>query len=266
MIERIANKQIEQKQSMFAKNPSFLKDNYFSKQIGVNYKLNECMSLKSSAGSFYRIPNMFELFGDRGYTVGNIALKPEQSFNVDASIIGCFQIKKINISAEIIGFHRSVNNLIQWLSYSTQIMYPENIGKAALYGFESNIGLAYSDIYYKCAFSYLQTENKESSVQNLKRRIPAKPEIDISNEIGYNNKKIGMKIYCQYNFTGESYKDLDNQYKNDISRYTNIGATYSKKNISVNFETKNLTDELSQDVYGFPLPGRSFYGRLNFNF
>ena len=266
MIERFENQTNAGKKYIFAKNPEELKKNYFSKQLGLNYKINKKISLKSSAGSFYRIPNMFELFGDKGYTAGNSGLKPEKSFNIDAGAVGVFKLKKISVSAEIIGFYRSVKNLIQWLNYSTQIMFPDNIGKAELRGIESNINISYKSFYYKNSSTVLKTKNKEKAVRDLNRSLPAKPEFDVFNELGFHDKKLGLKLYVQYNFIGKSYKDLDNKFKNDSSELLNAGATYSFKKSSLNIEIKNLTDEMKQDVYGFPLPGISFYAKLNYGF
>jgi len=266
LIENFDNKKLEQKSGVVVKQQSFLKDTFISKQIGINYKINKNAAFKSSFGLFYRVPNMYELFGDRGYSVGNASLKPEKSLNVDAGVIMRGNIDKINITAEIIVFNRSVKDLIQWLSYSTQIMYPENIGKADITGIESNLQLRYSKFYYSGAYTYLDTKNKEASVAGLNRELPYKPKYDTSNEIGYDNKTIGLKIYTQYNYTGESYKDLNNSFKNESHQYWNAGATYLYNKCGFNFEIKNINNELSQDVYGFPLPGRSYYGKLNFNF
>ncbi|HPG30497.1 MAG TPA: TonB-dependent receptor [bacterium] len=263
MIERFENQTNGGKKYAFAKNPEVLKKNYFSKQFGLNYKINKKFSVKSSAGSFYRIPNMFELFGDKGYTVGNSGLKPEKSFNLDAGAVGIFKFENINVSAEIIGFYRSVKNLIQWLNYSTQIMFPDNIGKADLRGIESNLNISYKSFYYKNSSTILKTKNKEKAVRDLNRRLPAKPEYDVFNELGFYSKQLGLKLYVQYNYTGESYKDIDNKFKNESKEFANAGVSYSYKNAAFNIEIKNLTDEMNQDVYGFPLPGRSYYAKIN---
>ena len=265
MYERFNCRKSEQKQNSLLNQQSFLRDSLISRQVGINYSVSESVMLKSSAGIFFRAPSMFELFGDRGYTMGNNSLEQEKSVNIDAGILVKKKIKKFDVLAEIIGFHRNVKNLIQWLSYSSQIMYPDNIGRAELYGLESNIKMECSKIYFSGAYTYMKTENKEAAIQNLKRELPSKPKIDAANEIGYNIKQ-GIKLYIQYNYTGESYKDIDNQFKNDNKSCVNTGVTYTYKKLQSNFEIKNLTDELTQDVYGFPLPGRSFYCRVNYNF
>lgn len=266
LIEYYENKRLSQKDTPFSKDISFIRDTFISKQLGINYNFNTNFIIKASAGSYYRVPNMFELFGDRGFTVGHASLKPEKSNNIDGGIIYHNKFRNINISSEIIFFHRSVENLIQWLNYATQIYYPSNIGKAKLQGIESILSLAFNNFYYKGNYTLLKTENNELSIGKLNKELPGKPNYEVMNEVGYNNLKTGIKIYLQYSWTGESYKDLANNFKNDEKEYVNLGFTYSYNNLQANFEIKNLTDELSQDVYGFPLPGRSYYTKLNFIF
>lgn len=266
LIERYENERLSQKEGPFTKDVSFIKDTFISKQIGVNYNVNNNLILKTSAGSYYRVPNMFELFGDRGYTVGNPSLEPEKSMNIDCGIIYRNNFNRLNFITEVIYFHRSVENLIQWLSYSSQIIFPSNIGKANLQGFESVISLKYNDYYFKGNYAILKTENLEPAIGNLKKELPGKPNYEFMNEIGYNNSKTGIKIYLQYSWIGESYKDLGNNYKNDDKEYLNLGVTYSYNNLQANFEIKNLNNELTHDVYGFPLPGRSYFAKVNFSF
>jgi outer membrane cobalamin receptor len=266
LIERYENKRLSQMEGPFSKDVSFIKDTFISKQIGANYNVNNNLILKTSVGSYYRIPNLFELFGDKGYTVGNASLAPEKSMNIDCGIIYRNNFQRLKFISEIIYFHKNVENLIQWLSYSSQIIYPSNIGKAKLKGIESVVSLTFNDFYFKGNYAILNTENLEPAIGNLKKELPGKPKYEFMNEIGYNNSKAGIKIHLQYNWIGESYKDLGNSFKNESKEYVNIGFTYSYNNLQTNFEIKNLTDELSHDVYGFPLPGISYYGKINFKF
>ena len=112
----------------------------------------------------------------------------------------------------------------------------------------------------------MKTLNKSAVVNGLNKELPAKPKFDFSNELGFDSINLGLKIFANFNYTGESFADLDNRYKNADKKNINLGVVYYKNKLSAALELKNITDELNQDVYGFPLPGRAYYSKLNYNF
>ena len=59
---------------------------FISPQVGVKYVLNAQSHIKANAGRYARIPAFFELFGDRGYFLGNENLRPETGTNIDVGV------------------------------------------------------------------------------------------------------------------------------------------------------------------------------------
>ena len=53
----------------------------------MKYRLTAFLDLKGNIGQFRRVPTLFELFGDRGTTLGNPALTPESSVNWDLGVV-----------------------------------------------------------------------------------------------------------------------------------------------------------------------------------
>ena len=58
-----------------------------SPSLGVKYKLTSDLDLKGNIGRFTRVPTLFELFGDRGTTLGNPELQSERSTNWDIGFV-----------------------------------------------------------------------------------------------------------------------------------------------------------------------------------
>ena len=64
-----------------------LHDHLLSPSLGVKFSLMSYLDLKGNIGRFQRLPTLFELFGDRGTTIGNDKLKPETSVNWDVGFV-----------------------------------------------------------------------------------------------------------------------------------------------------------------------------------
>ena len=46
------------------------------------------LQLRASVGRYFRVPTLFELFGDRGFVVGNEGLDPEWGVGIDGRLPG----------------------------------------------------------------------------------------------------------------------------------------------------------------------------------
>ncbi len=62
------------------------KRNYPSPQIGLKYSPHQWWTLKTNIARCTRVPSFFELFGDRGFFLGNEDLKTERGINFDVGV------------------------------------------------------------------------------------------------------------------------------------------------------------------------------------
>ncbi|MCK4590208.1 MAG: TonB-dependent receptor, partial [Candidatus Latescibacteria bacterium] len=74
------------------------------------------------------------------------------------------------------------------------------------------------------------------------------------------------EIFYDYSYTDENFHDLYN--KVPIERWVihSIGFTVVcpwQRQLKGTFEAKNLTDNQVADLWGYPLPGRSYYVTIN---
>jgi len=117
-------------------------EDYLNPQIGVKYNPLDWLIIKTNLAEYVREPSFFELFGDRGFFVGNPDLKAEKGVNFDAGFEGNWLTKNIwfnRISCNAVYFRSNVDDLITFVYDSRGIGKAENISEARIWGVESQI-------------------------------------------------------------------------------------------------------------------------------
>src|SRR5262249_1546891 len=109
-----------------------------SPSLGVKYQLTSWLDLKGNIGRFNRVPTLFELFGDRGTTLGNPELRPESGTNADIGFV--FERSELGllnrIYFECAYFASKVDDLIVFVQNSQNTARAVNIGSASIRGQE----------------------------------------------------------------------------------------------------------------------------------
>ena len=71
------------------------------------------------------------------------------------------------------------------------------------------------------------------------------------------------KLFAGLNFMDDNYLDTQNVLRVNSRSFLNAGASATfLKRFTTSVEAKNLSNSRVSDVVGFPLPGRSYYGKL----
>ncbi|HEX5036716.1 MAG TPA: TonB-dependent receptor, partial [bacterium] len=91
--------------------------------------------------------------------------------------------------------------------------------------------------------------------------LPGRPRHEASGRATYFNR--WAKIFTDATFQDGNFLDTQNILRVDHRLLMGAGfsVTYPK-NLTWGFEAKNLLSDRVEDVVGFPLPGRSFYGKI----
>lgn len=90
----------------------------------------------ASISSVDRTPSFFELFGDRGSSVGNPELRPEQSLNYDFGVQFSGASEHLDCALSYGFFDRRVDDLISFVQTGLGVAVPQNIADAAIRGHE----------------------------------------------------------------------------------------------------------------------------------
>ncbi len=229
-----------------------------SGKIGVKYTPIHFLSFRSNFSRSYRLPSFTELFGDRGTFVGNPTLSPESTFNWDLGFLA--QWKPVHL--ELSYYLNHVNDLIQLLQTSQYTIQAQNLSKARIQGIEflvsSPLG-SHLDLTGNYTF---QIARNTSGLPGLDGKLlPGRPQHQFNGKVTVHNT--WGKIFSEMNLLDGNYLDTQNILRVNRRVLLASGASvHFLKKMTASFEAKNLLNDLVSDVVGFPLPGRSYYGKL----
>ncbi|MBK8398829.1 MAG: TonB-dependent receptor [Leptospiraceae bacterium] len=250
--------------------------NYRMGLLGILYKNTEnTFSFKANIARERRIPDFLELFGERGSVIGNLSLKPERSVNMDAGFIYDTAKKNIKFTTSIAYFQKNITDMILFVPNSQFSLRPENIDSASIKGVElaQNLTL-FGNWKLESNYTYQKAINT-SDVSYLKGKyLPLRPLHEWHGSIS--RRFDAFELGLENIFIGAVFKDRANEYQNyqEARWLHNLFFTYyfkrsteeDNRELLVSFEVKNITDKRAEDIIGYPLPGRIWYGTLSGKF
>ena len=242
-------------------------ENYVSPQIGLKYRPLNWLTLKTNVAKYVREPSFFELFGDRGFFIGNMDLKAEKGVNSDAG----FEINYLTenewlrrISCNVAYFKSDVDNLITRVYDARGIGKSLNISEAHIEGVEAGINLDF--LKYFCFVgnaTWQDTENRSKIKAFNGKNLPGRYEKSYLGRIEARYE--GFKVYYEKVIEEGLYYDTANLLKAENKEEINAGVSSLFRGILFSFEARNLGDDQYEDFNGYPLPGRSYYFSLKYS-
>ena len=255
------------------------KDNHTSPQLGVAYLLTDGLKLRANYGEAFKMPSAQQLASD--YTVwgthyvGSPNLKPEKSGTYEAGV----DFSYASFDSSVTYFHTDFKDKIE--SYTTEggDKSWQNLGKAEIEGVEGNlsydIGSFFSwDYQIKpyVSLTYLTKYKDKETNDDLKYTS----DLQISYGITVSDFD-GFSANLNLSYTGEqSISDWEGGTGATIEKdsFTVASLTVSKKifdsskygGITLRGEIQNLFNKDCEYVQGYPIPGRSFFLSLKYDF
>ncbi|MDO7743117.1 MAG: TonB-dependent receptor, partial [Pedobacter sp.] len=232
--------------------------------LGYTHEFNDALSFKANAGSAFRAPNVAELAsngvheGVFRYEVGNAALKPEQSYQFDAS----FDYQNQYVSASLGGFANYINNYIYY-SNSGQLresggdeypVYNFVQDNAFLRGIEASLTLhPVSFIHFENGFSYTRATNRTT-----KESLPFIPAAALRNELRFEPKIAGATN--SYLSVG-----IDNFFRQSkIDSFEQASSGYTLLNAAIGTTLKlSKSQDITLYVSGKNLLNKAYYDHLS---
>lgn len=247
--------------------------------------------MKASYEKAYRLPTIEEMFGDEDLEVGDMALKPESSHNVNLNLSynATFGNNIIYVEAGFI--YRDTRDYIQRnilaLSGGKSAATYVNYGKVDTKGFSISARYNFSK-WLSLGGNFTQMNVRDnmktamgSTVANVayRERMPNQPYMFADSDINFYWHGLGGKR----NVLTVTY---DNQYTHKFCYYaSNIGSnnndymvpnqfshnltiSYGIKNgrYNLSFECRNFTNERLYDNFSLQKAGRAFYGKVRIYF
>jgi iron complex outermembrane receptor protein len=243
-------------------------DHLVSPSLGVKFRLTPFLDLKGNIGRFTRVPTLFELFGDRGTTVGNPTLKPEKSVNWDLGFVLELPSHGIldRVFLEYAYFASEAEDLIVFIQNSQATAQARNISAASVKGHEISWSLTawhHLRLYGNYTFQKARDTSDTFSRGNA---LPGRPRHELHQALELFTK--WGKIVYGFDYIAKNFLDRANAFVVDGRALHNLSLSLFPfgKAFRLTFEAKNITNNQVEDFRGFPLPGRSFFGTIEGRF
>jgi len=205
--------------------------------------------LKGNWGKGYKLPSLYQIYGDGGVlTAQNKDLKPEKSTGYDAGFEQpLFDILKINVTY----FENKYRDMIDY-DLSTWPGKYINKSKVKTYGYESLVSFTpFKALTLSGGYTYLKAIDEETDTQ-----LPRRPVHQGNGSVTFTTDKLSLSVIGTY--TGER-KDSGNVTLDDYF-IADLALQYAlTPQLTVSAKAENIADKKYQQVYGYTMPGRSFY-------
>jgi len=251
--------------------PTMAQEDFLSPSLGVKYKLLTWLDLKGNVGRFARVPTLFELFGDRGVTLGNPNLMSERGTNWDVG----FTLEAPSFGPidrlffEYAYFRSAVDDLIVFVQNSQATARAENIGAASITGHEMSwSATAWRHLRLFGNYTFQDAEDT-SDTFHRGNALPGRPRHELHQgfELFADVGKLVYEFdYIAKNFLRRANAPFFDVVDNRLLHNLSLTVLPWGKRLKLTFEVKNITDNRVVDVRGFPLPGRSFFGTVEGRF
>lgn len=243
-------------------------DTLASPRLGLRWDALPGLSLRANAGRFYRVPTFLELFGNTGTILGNPDLEPESGWSADLGVR--YQLIPLWL-LEVTGFLRDTKDLIVFEQNSQRTSIAMNVSRARALGMELSASgrVRWLDLQGNFTFQDLEDRSRIPFLRG--NDLPGRPRRQ-----GFGRASLSpfpVEPFFEIDFTGENFLDRANLVKAPNRTVLNAGYSFDFGSFVVRLaglkalaEIKNLTDNRILDLAGFPLPGRSFFGSMTYEF
>jgi vitamin B12 transporter len=258
-----------------------------SGRLGARVALAPWLQLRGSAGRYFRPPTLIELFGDRGFFVGNEGLVPERGTAVDGGLVFDLRGAELDAYVQVAGFATRSEDLIQWVAAGS-VSRPENVAAALVRGLESSVHLEPRTRAVTLTANYTLTDSADRSADASRRGrpLPGRPRHDLFTRAtaGWEWRIRGVELEPRILYTVEliasSFLDPSGRFEVPTRAIQGLGAeVHIARQVHVAIEARNLLDVRTStvtiplaeparviapiaDFLGYPLPGRSVFAQI----
>jgi len=234
-----------------------------------------------------RPPTLAELFGDRGYLVGNEGLRPERGTAIDGGVVLDRTWAGTTVYAQLAGFATWSEDLVTWVSAGA-VARPVNVPGARLRGLESAVAVVPRHRFLTLHANYTLLDSRNLSTDPAQRGqpLPGRPrhELFARATAGRAMRAWGVPVEPRVLYTVDVVAGtaLDTAGRLLLPPRVLQGVGFElhlAERVHLAIEVRNLLDVRTAtvvlpiagarpysmpiaDFIGYPLPGRSAWGSL----
>ncbi|SNZ11783.1 vitamin B12 transporter [Persephonella hydrogeniphila] len=230
-------------------------------KIGGKYFIKEKLYLSANYGTGYKVPSLFQVYGNGSSIVYNPDLKPENAVQWDVGL----GYKGFKASY----FKYSIKDMIDFRTisfYPYRGEYYNKRGKTKIRG----IDISYSryidsaSLFVRLNYTYLDSKDPDTGKRLLRRPLNQIGfdivwYVDKNVNTGISGSYIGKRKDRYYDYGTYSYVETSTGYYTVINAFANFQIT---ENFLAYVKLNNLTDKYYQTVAGYATEGRSLYAGI----
>jgi iron complex outermembrane receptor protein len=247
------------------------KENFWMPQLGIKYRMLHWLSLKSNIARYVREPSFFELFGDRGYFMGNPLLDPEKGKNYDIGFDMNWQFSNKYLSRMTFCgayFVSNTDDMIVRIFNAAGYAKAKNLAKSRIKGIETSLKIDFLTCFrLHCNYTHQNTENlcdDPVSKANKGKALPGRLENSFVGRLESQWKT--FKIFFEHIREDGMFYDEAELLDAPVKKISNAGMIWRFDNFQGTFDIKNIENNQHEEYYRYPLPGRSYAVSIKYNF
>jgi iron complex outermembrane receptor protein len=244
--------------------------------LGVRADAGHGFTVRSNLGRYVRAPDLGELYGDRGATVGNPELSPEVAWSADLGLAwqtenaGPLDLGRL----ELAGFASAVRDLVAYVQNSQNTVRPENVGRARIAGIEASGRALFAELVsLEANYTFLSAVNLTDAPYYYGKRLPGRPahELYAKVELADRFGAFAARLAADVTYSGLTYLDQANLKDAGLGTALvglSLGVERLPERLELTLEVRNLLDTITvegangrsrpvSDFEGYPLPGRT---------
>ncbi len=239
-------------------------------KVGFRIRAGAAVTVRGNAGTFLRLPDFNELFGNRGAVRGNPALRPESGRNADLGII--FIRPRLGTHPgpsrlELTLFETNADDLILFVPTPEGTVLATNVGGARIRGMEMTCEIGLGRRFGGSLNATRQWTRDLSDWFSRGKPLPGRPRDELSAG-AHLDLGLGRFTYT-FTYVGPNFTNLRATADQALAARYLHDIGYRRRlshGLQTILEVKNIGDSHTYDVARFPLPGRSLEGRLTWAF
>ena len=233
--------------------------------LGARLSLGGGLSLHANRGKYLRQPTFPELFGENGVQDGNPALRPEQGLEWDAGV----RLRRSEVQTDLAYFENSTRNEILLLQNSQRTVKAHNIDRTWVRGIEASAFVVRPlphdlRIELETQATWQEAFDRGESRTYRGKEIPYLPEVETYSALRLRGPDWGADygVAIRSSVFRDRYNSEEKKAPGQALHRIGLERDLFSRRATLRLEIENLWDRRSEDIEGYPLPGRSLFFEL----
>lgn len=230
---------------------------------------SETTTLRGNIGRYARLPTMSERYGDGGFIVGNVWLRPETSVSADVGARMSTGGPRFAVDLDAAVFGSRSRDLIHFMRLSDHTAGFANIASARTWGMELSAGLRFlKHGHWVTRGTFTDARDKSGFASSDGKRLPQQPRFRLYTRPELRRVAVGrtftIGVHGDMDLTEGTFFDPANTVAMPTRVLLGAGAelAWEKTGLRLVVTGQNLTASPIPDLLYFPLPGRSVFVTL----